>query len=85
MFRLKQKNKAIAVSSSQVQVRAGIAQGSEGCDEARVLVTAVMSELQGASATGCGRNSFECASPAFEDPRLFADVEALLHTATDVW
>jgi hypothetical protein len=30
MFRLKQKNKAIAVSSAQVQVRAGMREGFEG-------------------------------------------------------
>ena len=53
--------------------------------EAAVSVTAVMSELQGRVRerlrTELLRNG---ASPAFEDPRLFADVEALLHTATDV-
>jgi hypothetical protein len=53
--------------------------------ETAVSVAAVMSELQGRVRerlrTELLRNG---ASPAFEDPRLFADVEALLHTATDV-
>jgi hypothetical protein len=53
--------------------------------EAAVSVTAVMSELQGRVRerlrTELLRNG---GSPAFEDPRLFAEVEALLHTATDV-
>jgi hypothetical protein len=53
--------------------------------EAAVSVAAVMSELQGRVRerlrTELLRNG---ASPAFEDPRLFAEVEALLHTATDV-
>ena len=53
--------------------------------EATVSVAAVMSELQGRVRerlrTELLRNG---ASPAFEDPRLFADVEALLHRATDV-
>ena len=53
--------------------------------EAAVSVDAVMSELQGRVRerlrTELLRNG---ASPAFGDPRLFADVEALLQTATDV-
>ena len=53
--------------------------------ETAVSVEAVMSELQGRVRerlrTELLRNG---ASPAFEDPRLFADVEALLHAATDV-
>ena len=53
--------------------------------EATVSVAAVMSDLQGRVRerlrTELLRNG---ASPAFEDPQLFADVEALLHRATDV-
>jgi len=53
--------------------------------ETAVSVDAVMSELQGRVRerlrTELLRNG---ASAAFNDPRLFADVEALLHTATDV-
>jgi hypothetical protein len=53
--------------------------------EATVSVAAVMSELQGRVRerlrTELVRNG---ASPAFEDPQLFADVEALLHKATDM-
>jgi hypothetical protein len=53
--------------------------------EAAVSVDAVMSELQERVRerlrTELLRNG---ASPAFQDRRLFADVEALLHTATDV-
>jgi len=53
--------------------------------ETAVSVETVMSELQGRVRerlrTELLRNG---ASPAFEDPRLFADVEAMLHTATDV-
>ena len=50
-----------------------------------VAVGALMSDLQGRVRERLRaellRNG---ASSAFEDPRLFADVEALLHTATDV-
>jgi hypothetical protein len=50
-----------------------------------VSAAAVMSELQGRVRerlrTELLRNG---ASPAFQDPLLFADVEALLHAATDV-
>ena len=53
--------------------------------DSAVSVDAVMSELQGRVRerlrTQLLRNG---ASPAFADPQLFADVEALLHTATDV-
>jgi hypothetical protein len=53
--------------------------------EATVSVAAVMSDLQGRVRerlrTELLRNG---ASPAFEDPRLFAEVEALLHKSTDV-
>jgi hypothetical protein len=53
--------------------------------EATVSVDAVMQELQGRVRerlrTQLLRNG---ASPAFEDPRLFAEVEALLQTATSV-
>ena len=53
--------------------------------ETAVSVNAVMSELQGRVRerlrTELLRNG---GSTAFQDPRLFADVEALLHTATDV-
>ncbi len=53
--------------------------------ETAVSVDAVMSELQGRVRerlrTELLRNG---ASAAFNDPQLFADVEALLHTATDV-
>jgi hypothetical protein len=53
--------------------------------EATVSVATVMSELQGRVRerlrTELLRNG---ASPDFDDPALFAEVEALLHRATDV-
>ena len=53
--------------------------------EATVSVAAVMSELQGRVRerlrTELVRNG---GSPAFADPQLFADVETLLHRASDV-
>jgi hypothetical protein len=50
-----------------------------------VSVAAVMSELQGRVRERLRTELLRSgASPAFQDPRLFADVEALLHAATDV-